>query len=140
MLWIKSLHVVFMVTWMAAIFYLPRLFVYHAQALAEGDSRGDARFKIMERKLFWGIMTPGGVLTLASGLILWFFYGITGAWLMWKLLFVIALIVFHALCFGYLRAFREDRNTKSERFFRLINELPVLALVAIAILAIAKPV
>jgi protoporphyrinogen IX oxidase len=139
MLWIKSLHVIFMVTWMAGIFYLPRLFVYHVQALSENDARGDARFKTMERKLFWGIMTPGAVLTLLSGLWLWLGYGITGKWLMWKLLFVAALILFHLLCLVYLRAFHAGRNTKPERFFRLINELPVFALIAIVFLVIAKP-
>jgi protoporphyrinogen IX oxidase len=139
MLWIKSLHIIFMVTWMAGIFYLPRLFVYHVQALAEGDERGDMRFKTMERKLFWGIMTPGGVLTVASGLMLWLGYGITGQWLMWKLLFVLGLILFHGMCFGYLRAFRDGCNTRSERFFRLINEIPVVGLVAIVCLVIIKP-
>jgi protoporphyrinogen IX oxidase len=139
MLWIKSLHVIFMVTWMAGIFYLPRLFVYHVQALSESDARGDARFKTMERKLFWGIMTPGAVLTVASGLWLWLGYGITGKWLMWKLLFVAALILFHLVCLVYLRAFQLGRNTKPERFFRLINELPVFALVAIVFLVVAKP-
>jgi protoporphyrinogen IX oxidase len=139
MLWIKSLHIIFMVTWMAAIFYLPRLFVYHTQALAENDAKGDARFKIMERKLFWGIMTPGAVLTLASGLYLWLGYGITGRWMMWKLLFVLALVVFHLLCLGYLRAFAQNKNLKSEKFFRAINELPVFALFAIVFLVVLKP-
>jgi protoporphyrinogen IX oxidase len=139
MLWIKSLHIIFMVTWMAAIFYLPRLFVYHVQALNEGDERGDARFKIMERKLFWGIMTPGAALTIASGLYLWLGYGITGKWMMWKLLFVLALIVFHGLCFGYLRAFKNNQNRKSETYFRAINELPVFALFAIVFLVVMKP-
>jgi protoporphyrinogen IX oxidase len=139
MLWLKSFHIIFMVTWMAAIFYLPRLFVYHVQAIAENDTRGDARFKIMERKLFWGIMTPGAVLTLASGLYLWLGYGISGKWMMWKLLCVLALLVFHGLCFVYLRALRDGRNTKSERFYRVMNELPVFALFAIVILVVVKP-
>ena len=139
MLWVKSLHIIFMVTWMAAIFYLPRLFVYHTQALAEGDSRGDTRFRVMERKLFWGIMTPGGVLTLASGLWLWLGYGISGKWLMWKLLFVLFLIAFHLLCFFYLRAFASGHSVKSERYFRAINELPVFALLAIVLLVVVKP-
>ena len=78
MLWIKSLHIITMVTWMAGIFYLPRLFVYHAQANAQADAVGDARFKIMERKLFWGIMTPGAILTIIFGCWLWFGYGISG--------------------------------------------------------------
>jgi protoporphyrinogen IX oxidase len=139
MLWIKSLHIIFMVTWMAAILYLPRLFVYHVQALNENDYKGDARFKIMERKLFWGIMTPGAVLTIVFGSWLWLGYGITGKWMMWKLLLVIALIVHHVMCFVHLRTFREGRNTKSETYFRIVNELPVLALFGIVFLVVLKP-
>jgi protoporphyrinogen IX oxidase len=139
MLWIKSAHIIFVITWMAAIFYLPRLFVYHVQAIRENDALGNARFKIMERKLFWGIMTPGAVLTIISGLWLWLGYGFTGKWLMWKLLLVLALIVFHILCYSYLRAFESGRNTKGERFFRVLNELPVFALIAIVILVVVKP-
>jgi hypothetical protein len=82
MLWVKSLHIVFMVTWFAGLFYLPRLFVYHAQAQ---DAIGIERFKLMERKLYFGIMTPGAVLTIASGLWLWLGYGISGGWLYAKL-------------------------------------------------------
>lgn len=139
MLWIKSLHIITMVTWMAAIFYLPRLFVYHVQANAEGDAKGDARFKIMERKLFWGIMTPGAVLTIVFGCWLWFGYGISGKWLMWKLVFVLFLIGFHIWCLMQLRAFAKGMNRKSERYFRALNEVPVLALVAIVVLVVVKP-
>jgi protoporphyrinogen IX oxidase len=139
MLWIKSAHIFFVITWMAAMFYLPRLFVYHVQALRENDSLGDARFKIMERKLFWGIMTPGALFSIVTGLWLWLDYGITGKWLMWKLLFVVSLIIYHRVCFGYLRAFRDGRNTKGERYYRVLNELPVFALVAIVILVVVKP-
>ncbi len=121
------------------MFYLPRLYVYHVQALRENDALGDARFKIMERKLFWGIMTPGAVLAVASGLWLWLGYGFAGKWLMWKLIFVLTLIVFHGFCLTYLLAFRNGRNTKSERFFRVLNELPVFALIAIVILVVVKP-
>ena len=124
---------------MAGIFYLPRLFVYHVQAIAEGDARGDARFKIMERKLFWGIMTPSAVLAIVFGAWLWMGYGITGKWLMWKLLLVLALVVFHGFCWGYLIAFREGKNSHTERFFRVMNELPVLALFAIVFLVVVKP-
>lgn len=139
MLWIKSLHIITMVTWMAAIFYLPRLFVYHVQANAEGDAKGDARFKIMERKLFWGIMTPGAVLTIVFGCWLWFGYGISGKWLMWKLVFVLFLIGFHIWCLMQLRTFAKGMNRKSERYFRALNEIPVLALVAIVVLVVVKP-
>jgi protoporphyrinogen IX oxidase len=139
MLWIKAAHIFFVISWMAAVFYLPRLFVYHVQAIRENDAPGDARFKIMERKLFWGIMTPGAILAISSGLWLWLGYGFTGKWLMWKLLLVLKMIVFHILCYFYLRAFKGGRNAKSERFFRVFNELPVFALVAIVILVVVKP-
>ena len=139
MLWVKSLHIIFVITWMAAIFYLPRLFVYHVQALNEGDTRGSERFKIMERKLFNGIMTPGAVLSIVFGLWLWLGYGIRGGWLHAKLTLVLLLIVFHGLCWSHLRAFRDDRNTRSERYFRIINELPVFLLFGIVIFVVVKP-
>ena len=139
MLWIKSLHIITMVTWMAGIFYLPRLFVYHAQANAQSDAAGDARFKIMERKLFWGIMSPGAILTIVFGLWLWLGYGISGKWMMWKLIFVLLLIGFHVWCLLQMRAFADGCNVKSERYFRVANELPVFALFAIVILVVVKP-
>ena len=139
MLWIKSLHIITMVTWMAGIFYLPRLFVYHAQANVQGDTAGDARFKIMERKLYWGIMTPGAILTVVFGLWLWFGYGISGKWLMWKLVFVLFLIAFHIWCLMQMRLFAAGKNSRTERYFRALNELPVFALFAIVILVVVKP-
>ena len=139
MLWIKSLHIITMVTWMAGIFYLPRLFVYHAQANAQADAVGDARFKIMERKLFWGIMTPRAILTIIFGCWLWFGYGISGKWLMWKLVFVLFLIGFHIWCLMQMRSFAVGQNKRTERYFRALNELPVFALFAIVILVVVKP-
>jgi len=139
MLWIKALHIIFVITWMAAIFYLPRLFVYHVQALNEGDTRGSERFKTMERKLFNGIMTPGAVLSIVFGLWLWLGYGIGGGWLHAKLTLVVLLVAYHALCWKHLRAFRDDRNTRSERYFRIINELPVFLLFGIVISVVLKP-
>ena len=137
MLWIKAFHIIAMVTWFAGLFYLPRLYVYHAQA---SDEISIARFKVMERKLFFGIMTPGGIVTLALGLWLWLGYGFTGAWLMWKLLLVGLVILHHFWCYRALVAFREDRNTRGHVFYRWMNELPVLALIAIIILVVVKPV
>ena len=139
MLWVKALHIIFVITWMAAIFYLPRLFVYHVQALNESDTRGSERFKIMERKLFNGIMTPGAVLSIVFGLWLWLGYGISGAWLHAKLTLVLLLVAYHALCWKHLRAFRDDRNTHSDRYFRIINELPVFLLFGIVIFVVVKP-
>jgi protoporphyrinogen IX oxidase len=136
MLWIKALHVIFMVTWFAGLFYLPRLFVYHATAQ---DQTSIERFKIMERKLFFGIMTPGAVLTIAFGLWLWLGYGISGGWLHVKLALVAVLIGYHAYCGKLLADFKHDRNRRGHVFYRWLNELPVLILAAIVILVIVKP-
>lgn len=136
MLWIKAWHIIFMVTWFAGLFYLPRLFVYHAMA---EDEAGNARFKVMERKLFYGIMTPGGILTVVFGLWLWLGYGITGGWLMVKLLLVICLVLYHIYCGMLLVDFKHDRNRHSHVFYRWLNELPVLALIAIIVLVEVKP-
>ncbi len=139
MLWLKALHVIAVVCWFAGLFYLPRLFVYHAET---ADQPGRERFKIMERKLYRGIMWPSLVLTVVFGAWLlgmnWDYYRTQG-WLHAKLTLVALLIVYHFLCGRYLRAFAEDRNMKSHVFFRIFNELPVLALVAIVILVIVRP-
>jgi putative membrane protein len=136
MLWIKAFHVVFMVTWFAGLFYLPRLFVYHAMS---ADPPGVERFKVMERKLYYGIMTPGAVLTVASGLVLWLGYGITGGWLHAKLALVALLIGYHVWCGKLLADFRTGRNPRSHVWYRWFNEAPVLFLVAIVVLVIVKP-
>jgi putative membrane protein len=125
-----------MVTWFAGLFYLPRLFVYHA--LSEDQISND-RFKIMERKLFYGIMTPGGVITIGLGLWLWLGYGITGAWMHYKLALVVVLIVYHIWCRKLLLDFKHDRNTRSHVWFRWFNEVPVIFLIAITILVVVKP-
>jgi len=137
MLWVKALHIVFMVTWFAGLFYLPRLFVYHAAAR---DAASIERFKLMERRLFWGIMTPGGALTLAFGLWLWlgWFRG-AGAWLHAKLFLVALLVLYHAWCWRALRDFAADRNRKSALWYRWFNEIPTLVLFATVILVVVKP-
>ncbi|MBS0314244.1 MAG: CopD family protein [Burkholderiales bacterium] len=139
MLWVKSFHIVFVITWMAAIFYLPRLYVYHVQALREGDTRGSERFKVMERKLYVGIMTPSAVLAVALGLWLWLGFGIGGHWMHVKFALVLLLLAYHGLCWWHLRAFRCDGNRHSERYFRIINELPVVLLFGIVLLVVLKP-
>ncbi len=136
MLWIKAFHIVFMVTWFAALFYLPRLFVYHAMAT---DVVGIERFKIMERKLFFGIMTPGAVLTLVSGAWLWLGYGFNGGWLHAKLALVAVLIAYHVYCGKLMMDFKHDRNRHGHVFYRWLNELPVVILIAIVILVVVKP-
>ena len=137
MLWIKSLHIVFMVTWFAALFYLPRLFVYHAQA---ADAVSQERFVVMERKLFWGIMTPGAVLTIVFGVWLWlgWFRG-AGSWLHAKIFLVAILIGYHLWCWRLLRAFAEGRNRRSHVWYRWFNEVPVVILFATVFLVVLKP-
>lgn len=134
---VKALHISFMVTWFAGLFYLPRLFVYHAMA---NDAISLERFKMMERKLYYGIMTPGMLLTIAFGVWLWLGFGISGSWLMWKLALVAGLIVYHLFCGVLLREFKYDRNRHSHVFYRWFNEIPVLALFAIVIFVVVKPV
>ena len=136
MLWIKAWHIIFMVTWFAGLFYLPRLFVYHAQTK---DSTGSARFKIMERKLFFGIMTPGAVLTIVFGMWLWQGYGISGGWLHAKLTLVAILIAYHLYCGKLLFDFKHDRNRHGHVFYRWLNEFPVLLLAGVVILVVVKP-
>ncbi len=136
MLTVKSLHIIFMVTWFAGLLYLPRLFVYHALT---PDRDGNDRFKVMERKLFYGIMTPGAILTIATGLWLWIGWGFTGGWLHAKLLFVAVLIAYHIWCGKLLTDFREERNRHSHVWYRWYNEFPVLILVAVVFLVVMKP-
>jgi putative membrane protein len=138
MLWVKSFHIIFMVTWFAGLFYLPRLFVYHAMA---GDAVSRERFKVMERKLFWGIMTPGAVLTIGLGLWLWlgWFKGVYGGWFHAKLALVALLVGYHLWCGVLLRDFAADRNTKSHVWFRWFNEIPVAVLIATVLLVVLKP-
>lgn len=130
-----------MVTWFAGLFYLPRLYVYHAMAT---DTIGIARFKIMERKLFWGIMTPGAILTIGFGF--WLLYGYAWVaykkfmWLHWKLFLVALLIGYHIYLGRLLYVFKHDKNKRSHVYYRILNELPVLALLAITILVIVKPI
>jgi len=137
MLWVKSFHIIFIVTWFAGLFYLPRLFVYHAAAQ---DRISLERFKVMERRLFWGIMTPGAVLTILFGVWLWlgWFRGATG-WLHAKIALVAVLAVYHVWCWRLVKGFAPARNTKSERWFRWFNEFPTLVLVATVLLVVFKP-
>lgn len=140
MLWVKAFHLIFIVTWFSAMFYLPRLFVYHA--LCE-DEVGNSRFKIMERKLYRGIMTPSAILTLVFGLWLLSFYSLeqiaSMGWLHAKLTLVILLFAYHGVCGRMLKQFAADNNQRSHLFYRWFNEFPVLLLIAIIIMAVVKP-
>jgi putative membrane protein len=140
MLWIKALHVIFMVTWFAGLFYLPRLFVYHAMS---EDAISIERFKLMERKLYYGITTPGAILTIVFGVWLLLGYGWEGyrqqLWLHLKLGLVLVLIAYHVYCGKLLRDFRDDRNRHGHVFYRWLNEFPVIILIGAVILVIVKP-
>ncbi len=136
MLWLKALHIVSMVTWFAGLFYLPRLFVYHALAQ---DELSQERFKVMERKLFWGIMTPGAVLTTVFGLWLWLGFGFSGGWLHAKLALVAALVAYHVWCGKLMFDLRAGRNTRSHVWLRWFNEFPLVVLFGAVFLVVFKP-
>ncbi len=136
MLIVKSLHIVFMVTWFAGLFYLPRLFVYHAQA---SDAVSLERFEVMERRLFWGITTPGGVLTIVFGVWLWLQWDFSGVWLMAKLALVVLLAAYHVWCGKLMLDFRAGRNTRSHVWYRWFNEVPTVLLFAVVFLVVTKP-
>jgi putative membrane protein len=125
-----------MVTWFAGLFYLPRLFVYHAQA---ADPLGIERFKLMERKLYYGIMTPSAVLTIAFGGWLWLGYGPWGGWLHAKLALVGILLGYHVYCGKLLNDFKHDRNRRGHVWYRWFNELPMVILVGAVLLVVFKP-
>ena len=137
-LWIKDLHLISVVTWFAALFYLPRLFVYHAMA---EDEISRERFKVMERKLYRGIMTPSMIAVLVFGG--WMLKEspdlIKTGWMQAKLALVFLLIGYHHVCLAYLKKFARDENSKSHVFYRWFNEAPVLILIAVICLAVVKP-
>jgi putative membrane protein len=137
MLWLKAFHVVFVVTWFAGLFYLPRLFVYHCAAT---DTPGRERFVVMERRLF-ALMTLGGALAVAFGVAM-----VAAAptyldflWLRVKLVLVAALVGYHLWCYKLMTEFRDGRDRHSQRWYRIFNELPGLLLIAIVVLAVVKP-
>ena len=139
MLWIKSFHIIAVVCWFSGLFYLPRLFVYHAMS---EDQISKDRFVIMERKLFWGITTPSMVVTLALGF--WLLYGIWSYFMAWwwmqvKLAMVAMLVTYHFVCWWHMVQLRDERSVRGHVFFRIFNELPVLLLVGVVILIVVKP-
>jgi len=140
MLWFKALHIIFMVTWFAGLFYLPRLFVYHAMS---DDKISIDRFKVMERKLFYGIMTPGALLTIVFGLCTLFSNGLSAysgqLWLHVKYILILFLIGYHAYCFLLLQDFKHNRNKHSHIWYRWYNEIPVVIMISIIILAVVRP-
>ena len=139
MLWVKAFHIVAVVCWFAAIFYLPRLFVYHA--MAEDQTSRD-RFVIMERKLINGIGTPSAIATILLGIWLISFdvgYYMSSGWMHAKLGLVLLLVVYHGMCYRFVLDFRAGRNARSHVYYRYFNEFPVLLLIAIVILVVVRP-
>lgn len=139
MLWVKAFHIIAVVTWFSGLFYLPRLFVYHAMS---EDQISKDRFKIMERKLFWGITTPSAAVVVALGswlLVANWGYFMAMWWMHAKLGLVALLLVYHGFCWWYMVQLREENSVRSHVFFRIFNELPVLALVGVVVLIVVKP-
>lgn len=139
MLWVKAFHIIFMVTWFSGLFYLPRLFVYHALA---SDKTSIERFNIMERKLYFGIATPGAIFTILFGL--WLIsYDVPGymhmPWMHLKLTFVALLILYHLYLGKLWRDFKFNRNKHGHVFYRVLNEVPVLFLIIIVCAVVVKP-
>ena len=140
-LWLKAFHIIAVICWCAALFYLQRLLVYHARA---EDEVSRERFKVMERKLYRGIANPAMMATILLGIAIIFTpvgsaLMSTGVWFHIKMLLVAVLVVYHILCKRHLVAFAEDRNDKSHVYFRFFNEAPVLVLIAIVVLVVVKP-
>ncbi len=135
MLWIKAFHIIFVVSWFAGLFYLPRIFVNHAMATDPADI---ARLKLMEGKLY-RFVTPIGALAIIFGFWLWFGYGFSGGWLHAKTALVAVLAGYHLYCGHLLKVFAADQNTRSHVWFRFFNEIPVMILLAVVILAVVKP-
>jgi putative membrane protein len=135
--WIKAWHVIFMVTWFAGLFYLPRLFVYHASTT---DAAGDERFRIMERRLF-AIMTIGGVMTAAFGVLLLVMNPslLATGWMKAKLVLVVLLVTYHVWIARLIGNFAAGRNAHDARWYRWFNEVPSLLLIGIVLLAVARP-
>ena len=139
MLWVKALHIIFMVTWFSGLFYLPRLFVYHAMAT---DKMSIDRFKIMERKLYFGIATPGAIFTILFGFWLLSFnlHGyMQMMWMHLKLTFVLLLVLYHLYLGVLLSKFKHDRNQHGHVFYRILNEVPVLLLAIVVVLVVVRP-
>jgi len=139
MLWIKAFHIISMVTWFAGLFYLPRLFVYHSDAK---DETSNQRFKIMERKLFYGIATPSAVITIALGFWLVHIMGyglLYSMWLQIKLALVAILVIYHIYCGKLLNDFKNDHNQHNHVWYRWFNEFPVIILIAVILLVELQP-
>jgi putative membrane protein len=136
MLFFKTIHIISVITWFAGLFYLPRLFVYHAMS---SDNISMERFKIMERKLYNGIMTPSAVITILSGFYLLTYFGYEALWIKLKITLVSILFFYHIICYKYLKLFKKNKNKNSHIYYRWFNEFPVIILIGIIILVVYKP-
>lgn len=135
-LYLKAFHIISVVCWFAGLFYLPRLFVYHAMTT---NPVSQNQFKIMEHKLFWFIMTPSAIFTIISGEILAHKFGFSGLWLHFKVFLVGTLIIYHAYCFKLMDDFAKNCNQKSHKWYRAFNEYPTIVLISCVILVVVKP-
>ena len=136
MLFFKTIHIISVITWFAGLFYLPRLFVYHAMS---NDNISLERFKTMERKLYNGIMTPSAVITILTGFYLLTYFGFEALWIKIKIILVIILFVYHIICYRYLKLFEKNKNRNTHTYYRWFNEFPVIILIGIIILVVYKP-
>ena len=139
MLWWKAWHIIAIVSWFAGLFYLPRLFVYHAQS---SDKISLDRFHIMERRLYYGIMWPAGILTTVCGVMVFTYakdYYFGSLWFKWKIALVLALWIYHWFCGYFLKQFALGRNHHSSGFFRVWNEVPTIILILVVLLVVIKP-
>ena len=128
MLFFKTIHIISVITWFAGLFYLPRLFVYHAMS---NDNISLERFKTMERKLYNGIMTPSAVITILTGFYLLTYFGFEALWIKIKIVLVIVLFVYHVICYRYLKLFEKNKNRNTHTYYRWFNEFPVIILIGI---------
>ena len=136
--WIKALHVIAVIAWMAGMLYLPRLFVYHCEA--EPGSKQSETFKVMERRLLRAIINPAMIVTWLAGLYLaWSGHFFSASWFHGKLLLVVLLSGVHGMFSRYVKDFGADRNIKSHKFYRIINEVPTILMIGIVILVVVKP-
>jgi protoporphyrinogen IX oxidase len=137
-LWLKALHIIAVIAWMAGMFYLPRLFVYHAEA--PKNSAMSETFKVMERRLLKGIINPSMIVVFVTGPILAYLTGYWQApWLQIKFLLAVGLAALHGLFARYVKVFARDENQRSARFFRILNEAPTILMILIVVLVVVKP-
>jgi putative membrane protein len=138
--WTKALHIIAVIAWMAGMLYLPRLYVYHCETMPGSDA--SERFKVMERKLYKQIMTPAMIVVFTLGIVLLLTPGVVDwhrGWMHVKLLAVLGLAGFHGALGGWRRKFLQDRNTKSQRFYRIANEVPTVLMVVAVIMVVVQP-